>query len=139
MISLLYRSLGYEHYRYVTNKAKYHCVNECFEAMLNGHVKLVMLTRMEQKFEDLKKYMNEKFENQLSSFSAKAKNICSTNFESFENIIEKQTENERTSKLAPDKCLLQEQLTNLQSWQSMQTFQCKLLRNNWNSMDSGFV
>ena len=106
--------------------------------MLNGHVKLVMLTRMEQKFEDIKKYMNEKFENQLSSFSAKEKNICSTVFESFEKIIEKKTENEGTSKLAADKCLLQEQLTNLQSWQSMQTFQCKILRNNWSSTDSAF-
>ena len=36
-----------------------------------------MSTRMEQKIED-KKYMDEKFENQQSSFSTIAKDICST-------------------------------------------------------------
>ena len=51
-----------------------------------------MLTRMEQKIEDIKKYMDEKFENQQSFFSAIAKDICSTVF---------------------DKCLLQEQVMSL--------------------------
>ena len=48
---------------------------------------------MEQKIEDIKKYMDEKFENQQSFFSAIAKDICSTVFESFEKIIKEQMEN----------------------------------------------
>ena len=69
-----------------------------------------MLTRMEQKFEDIKKYMDEKFENKQSVFSAIMKDICSSVFESFEKIIKKQMEkqNDRISKLEADKCLLQE-------------------------------
>ena len=69
-----------------------------------------MLTRMEQKIEDIKKNMDKKFENQPSSFSAIAKDICLTVFESFEKIIKEQMEkqNERISKLEADKCLLQE-------------------------------
>ena len=69
-----------------------------------------MLTIMEQKIEDIKKYMGEKFENQQSSFSAIAKDIYLTVFESFEKIINDQMEkqNERISKLEADKCLLQE-------------------------------
>ena len=65
---------------------------------------------MEQKIEDIKKYVNEKFENQQNFFSATAKGICSTIFESFEKIIKEQMEkqNERISKLEADKCLLQE-------------------------------
>ena len=68
-----------------------------------------MLTRMEQKIEDIKKYVNEKFENQQNFFSATAKDICSNIFESFEKIIKEQMEkqNERISKLEADKCLLQ--------------------------------
>ena len=74
-----------------------------------------MLTRMNQKIEDMKKYMDEKFENQQSSFSAIAKNIFSTVFESFEKIIKEQMgkENERILKLEADKCLLQEQMMSL--------------------------
>ena len=74
-----------------------------------------MLTRMDQKIEDMKKYMDEKFENQQSSFSAIAKNIFSTVFESFEKIIKEQLgkENERILKLEADKCLLQEQMMSL--------------------------
>ena len=74
-----------------------------------------MLTRMDQKIEDMKKYMDEKFENQQSSFSAIAKNIFSTVFESFEKIIKEQIgkENERILKLEADKCLLQEQMMSL--------------------------
>ena len=74
-----------------------------------------MLTRMDQKIEDMKKYMDEKFENQQSSFSAIAKNIFSTVFESFEKIIKEQMgkENERILKLEADKCLLQEQMMSL--------------------------
>ena len=70
---------------------------------------------MEQKIEDIKKYMDEKFENQQSSFSAIAKDICSTVFESFEKIIKEQMEkqNEKISKLEADKCLLQEQVMSL--------------------------
>ena len=45
---------------------------------------------MEQKIEDIKKYMDEKFENQQGSFSAIAKDICLTLFESFERIIKEQ-------------------------------------------------
>ena len=68
-----------------------------------------MLTRMEQKIEDIKKYVNEKFENQQNFFSATAKDFCSNIFESFEKIIKEQMEkqNERISKLEADKCLLQ--------------------------------
>ena len=51
-----------------------------------------MLTRMEQKIEDIKKCVDEKFENQQSSFSAKEKDIFSTVFESFAKIIKKQME-----------------------------------------------
>ena len=51
-----------------------------------------MLTRMEQKIEDIKKYMDEKFENQPSSSSAIAKDIFSTAFESFDKIISEQME-----------------------------------------------
>ena len=74
-----------------------------------------MLTRMDQKIEDMKKYMDEKFENQQSSFSAIAKNIFSTVFDSFEKIIKEQMgkENERILKLEADKCLLQEQMMSL--------------------------
>ena len=74
-----------------------------------------MLTRMDQKIEDMKKYMDEKFENQQSSFSAIAKNIFSTVFESFEKIIKEQMgkENKRILKLEADKCLLQEQMMSL--------------------------
>ena len=74
-----------------------------------------MLTRIDQKIEDMKKYMDEKFENQQSSFSAIAKNIFSTVFESFEKIIKEQMgkENERILKLEADKCLLQEQMMSL--------------------------
>ena len=45
----------------------------------------------------MKKYIDEKFKSQKSSFSAIAKDICSTVFESFENIIKEQMEkqNER--------------------------------------------
>ena len=46
--------------------------------------------RMEQKIEDIKKYMDEKFENQQSSFSAIAKDIYSTVFNTFEKIIKEQ-------------------------------------------------
>ena len=45
-----------------------------------------MLTRMEQKIEDIKKYMDEKFEHQQSYFSAMAEDICLTVFESFEKL-----------------------------------------------------
>ena len=70
---------------------------------------------MEQKIEDIKKYMDEKFENQQCSFSAIAKDICSTGFESFEKIVKEQMEkqNEKISKLETDKCLLQEQVMSL--------------------------
>ena len=70
---------------------------------------------MEQKIEDIKKYMGEKFENQQSFFSAIAKDIYLTAFESFEKIINDQMEkqNERISKLEIDKCLLQEQVMSL--------------------------
>ena len=70
---------------------------------------------MDQKIEDMKKYMDEKFENQQSLFSAIAKNIFSTVFESFEKIIKEQMgkENERILKLEADKCLLQEQMMSL--------------------------
>ena len=70
---------------------------------------------MEQKIEDIKKYTDEKFENQRSSFSAIPKDICATVFESFEKIIKEQMEkqNERISKLEADKCLLQEQVMSL--------------------------
>ena len=70
---------------------------------------------MDQKIEDMKKYMDEKFENQQSSFSAIAKNIFSTVFDSFEKIIKEQMgkENERILKLEADKCLLQEQMMSL--------------------------
>ena len=63
---------------------------------------------MEQKIEDIKKYMDEKFENQQSSFSAIAKDIWSTVFESVEKIIKEQMEkqNERILKLEVDTCLL---------------------------------
>ena len=59
--------------------------------------------------------MDKKFENQPSSFSAIAKDICLTVFESFEKIIKEQMEkrNERISKLEADKCLLQEQVMSL--------------------------
>ena len=52
--------------------------------------------------------MNEKFYNQQSYFSAIAKDICSTVFESFEKIIKEQMENqnERIPKLEVDKYLL---------------------------------
>ena len=65
-----------------------------------------MSTRMEQKIED-KKYMDEKFENQQSSFSTIAKDICSTVFKSFEKIFKKQMQkqNEKISKLEADKGL----------------------------------
>ena len=68
-----------------------------------------MLTRMEQKIEDLKKYVDEKFKNQQSLFSAIVKHICSTVFESFEKFIKEQMEkqNEKISKLEADKCLVQ--------------------------------
>ena len=67
-----------------------------------------MLTRKELKIEDIKKYMDEKFENQQSSFSAIAKDIWLTVFESVEKIIKEQMEkqNERISKLEVDTCLL---------------------------------
>ena len=70
---------------------------------------------MEQKIEDIKKYMDEKFENQQSSLSAIAKDICSIIFKSFEKIIKEQMEkqNERIPKLEADKCLLQEQVMSL--------------------------
>ena len=42
-----------------------------------------MSARMEQKIEDINKYIDEKFENQQIFFSAPAKNICSTVFGSF--------------------------------------------------------
>ena len=45
---------------------------------------------MEHKIEDIKKYMDEKLENQQSSVSAIANDICSTVFESFEKFIKKQ-------------------------------------------------
>ena len=41
---------------------------------------------MEQKIEDIKKYMDEKFEHQQSYFSAMAEDICLTVFESFEKL-----------------------------------------------------
>ena len=74
------------------------------------NLKSVMLTRMVQNIEDIKKYIDKKFENNQSSFSAIAKDIFSTVFESFEKIIKGQLEkqNERISKLEADKCLLQE-------------------------------
>ena len=48
-----------------------------------------------------KKYMDEKLENQQSSFSAITKDICSIRFESFEKCFKEQKEkqNERKSKL----------------------------------------
>ena len=69
-----------------------------------------MLTRIEHKIEDIKKYMDEKFENQQSSFSAIANNICSTVFESFEKFIKEQMgkQNDRISRSEADKCFLQE-------------------------------
>ena len=69
-----------------------------------------MLTRIEHKIEDIKKYMDEKFENQQSSFSAIANDICSTVFESFEEFIKEQMgkQNDRISRSEADKCFLQE-------------------------------
>ena len=59
--------------------------------------------------------MDEKFENQQSTFSAIAKSICLTVFESFEKIIKDQMkkQNEGISKLEADKCLLQEKVMSL--------------------------
>ena len=70
---------------------------------------------MEQKIEDIKKYMDEKFENQKSSFSAIARDIFSIGFDSCEKNIKEQMkkQNERISKLETDKCLLQEQVMSL--------------------------
>ena len=67
-----------------------------------------MLKRMEQKIEDIKNYMDEKFENQQSFSSGIAKGICSTVFESFEKIIKGQIDkqNDRISILEADKSLL---------------------------------
>ena len=69
-----------------------------------------MLTRIEHKIEDIKKYMDEKFENQQSSFSAIANDICSTVFESFEKFIKEQMgkQNDRISRSEAGKCFLQE-------------------------------
>ena len=74
-----------------------------------------MLARMEQKIEDIKRYMDEKFENQQSSFSAITKDISSIVFKSFEKIIKEQMEkqNERIPKIEADKCFLQEQMMSL--------------------------
>ena len=74
-----------------------------------------MLTRVDQKIEDIKKYMVEKFENQQSSFYAIRKDIFLTVFENLNKIIKEQMEkqSERISKLAADKCLLQEQVMSL--------------------------
>ena len=54
--------------------------------------------------------MDEKFENQQSSFSAIANDICSTVFESFEKFIKEQMgkQNDRISRSEADKCFLQE-------------------------------
>ena len=67
-----------------------------------------MLKRMEQKIEDIKNCMDEKFENQQSFFSGIGKGICSTVFESFEKIIKGQVDkqNDRISILEADKSLL---------------------------------
>ena len=74
-----------------------------------------MLTRVKQKIEGIKKYMDEKFENQQSSFSAIEKDICSTVFDTFEKTTKEQMEkhNERISKLEADKCFVQEQVMTL--------------------------
>ena len=45
---------------------------------------------MDQKIEDMKKYMDNKFENQESLFWAIAKDIFSTVFQSFEKTIKEQ-------------------------------------------------
>ena len=59
--------------------------------------------------------MDEKFENQQSSFYAITKDIFLIVFENLNKIIKEQMEkqNERISKSAADKCLLQEQVMSL--------------------------
>ena len=63
-----------------------------------------------------KNYMDEKFKNQQSFFSAIAKDICSTVFESFGKIIKEQMEkqNEKISKPEAERCLLSLKHANLQ-------------------------
>ena len=74
-----------------------------------------MLTRIEQKIKDEKVYIDEKLKNQQSPFLSITKSICSTVFESFEEIIREQMEkkNERISKLEAGKCLLHEPVMSL--------------------------
>ena len=77
-----------------------------------------MLTRMEQKFEDLKTYLNDKFQTQKESISDIAKDICSSMLKKLEEVIKEAQEEiknqkQRIDKLESEKNLLQKHVSEL--------------------------
>ena len=77
-----------------------------------------MLTRMEQKLEELKTYLNEKFLLQKESLSDIAKDICTSMLKKFEDVLkdsqeEMKKQNLRVEKLESEKSLLQQHISEL--------------------------